>query len=74
MSKRAAIIGTVLRARSNKEKAEATSAFAKDVLPFLASSAIKPIVDSAFEMKDIRAAHERLESNRTFGKVVLLMN
>ena len=31
----------------------------------------RPVVDRAFSLNEIRAAHERLESNQTFGKVVL---
>ena len=29
------------------------------------------VVDSTFDFKDIRKAHERMESNATFGKIVL---
>ena len=31
----------------------------------------QPIVDRVFSLNEIRAAHERLESNQIFGKVVL---
>lgn len=71
MSKRLKIIGTVLRSRSTREKAEATSAFAKDVVPLLKSGAIRPNIDRVFKLKEIRAAHEYLESNESFGKIVL---
>ncbi len=74
MGKRLTIVGTVLRARSNDEKAEATRLFAEQVLPLLAASTVKPIVDSVFSMKDVARAHERLESNETFGKVVILVD
>jgi putative PIG3 family NAD(P)H quinone oxidoreductase len=71
MAKRATIIGTVLRSRSSEEKAEATKLFANDVIPLLAKGSVRPVIDSVFEIKDARKAHERLESNETFGKVVL---
>jgi NADPH2:quinone reductase len=29
------------------------------------------VVDSTFRFADIRKAHERMESNSTFGKIVL---
>jgi NADPH:quinone reductase-like Zn-dependent oxidoreductase len=48
-----------------------TLAFARDVVPLLESGAIRPTVDRVFALRDIRAAHERLASNETFGKVVL---
>lgn len=73
MRKRLSIIGTVLRSRSSEEKARATRLFANQVVPLLKSGAVKPVIDSVFEMKDVRAAHERLESNESFGKVVLLI-
>jgi len=71
--KRLLLRGTVLRARSIEEKRAATAAFARDVLPLLASGTVVPTVDRVYELDEIRAAHERLASNETFGKVVLRM-
>jgi putative PIG3 family NAD(P)H quinone oxidoreductase len=71
MSKRLRLMGTVLRARSTEEKARATRLFAAHVVPLLARGALRPVIDSVFALADIRAAHERLESNETFGKIVL---
>ena len=73
MRKRLQIIGTVLRSRNAEEKATATRLFAEHVVPLLNNGAVKPVIDSVFEMKDVRAAHERLESNESFGKVVLVI-
>ena len=73
LGKRLMLRGTVLRARSIEEKRAATAAFARDVLPLLASGTVRPTVDRVFELDEIRAAHERLASNETFGKVVLSM-
>lgn len=71
MSKRLKIIGTVLRSRSTQEKAQANEAFAKDVLPLLKAGKVFPSIDRVFKVEEIRAAHEYLESNESFGKVVL---
>ncbi len=71
LSKRLKIIGTVLRARSNQEKAEATGEFIKNVLPLMKSGVIKPNLDKVFDIENVREAHEYLESNKSFGKVVL---
>ena len=71
MRKRATIIGTVLRARSIAEKAEATRRFAASVLPLVTRGAIRPVIECVYTPEEIRAAHEHLESNRTFGKIVL---
>jgi NADPH:quinone reductase len=73
MSKRLQIRGTVLRARSMEEKIAATRLFAAEVVPLLAQGILKPNVDSVFPISDIGKAHQRLESNETFGKVVVVM-
>lgn len=73
MSKRLKVMGTSLRTRPAEEKATATRLFAQQVLPLLATGQVRPVIDKVFKMQDVRAAHERLESNESFGKVVLLM-
>jgi len=74
MSKRLTIKGTVLRARPLEEKIAVTQLFADEVVPLLASGTVKPVIDSTFALADVRKAHERLESNQTFGKVVLTLD
>jgi NADPH:quinone reductase len=71
MRKRLTIVGTVLRSRPLEEKILATRAFAEQVVPLLARGAVLPVVDSAYALEDIQSAHRRMESNETFGKVVL---
>jgi putative PIG3 family NAD(P)H quinone oxidoreductase len=71
MRKRATIIGTMLRGRSIEEKAEATRRFASSVLPLVSRGAIRPIIDRVYPANEIRDAHERMESNASFGKIVL---
>jgi NADPH2:quinone reductase len=74
MSRRLEIRGTVLRARSLEEKIEATQSFAAEVVPLLAAGVLRPNIDSTFRMAEISTAHQRLESNETFGKVVIMMD
>jgi NADPH:quinone reductase-like Zn-dependent oxidoreductase len=71
LHKRAKIIGTVLRGRPLEEKAEATRKFADEVLPLIADRKVRPNVDKVFRFDDVQKAHEYLESNESFGKVVL---
>ena len=73
LGKRLHVIGTVLRARSLEEKIAITTAFAREVVPLLAQGTIEPVIDSVFPLDQIQDAHRRLESNETFGKVVLTM-
>jgi putative PIG3 family NAD(P)H quinone oxidoreductase len=71
LRKRAIIIGTMLRGRSIEEKAEATRLFASSVLPLVSRGAIRPVIDRVYPVDEIRDAHERMESNESFGKIVL---
>jgi NADPH:quinone reductase len=71
MGKRLQLTGTVLRARSTEEKARAVRRFNAHVVPLFARGALRPVLDATFALDDARAAYERLESNATFGKVVL---
>lgn len=71
LSRRLTIRGTVMRARNAREKAAATEAFARDVVPLLDRGIVKPVLDRVFPLDEIRDAHALLESNDTFGKVVL---
>ena len=73
LRKRLHVIGTVLRARSLEEKIAITNAFAGAIVPLLTDGTIQPVIDSVFSLEKIQDAHRRLESNETFGKVVLTM-
>jgi putative PIG3 family NAD(P)H quinone oxidoreductase len=71
LGKRLTLRGTMLRGRPLEEKIIATRAFAAQVVPLLASGAVRPVVDRVFPRDQIGDAHRYLESNATFGKVVI---
>jgi NADPH:quinone reductase len=71
LQRRLTIRGTVMRSRSAAEKAAATVAFIRDVLPMLASGVVAPVVDRSYPLEQIAEAHRLLASNQTFGKVVI---
>lgn len=71
LAKRARVMGTVLRARALEEKASLARAFTREVLPLFAAGKLKPIVDAVLPMSEVRKAHQRMEQNDTFGKIVL---
>jgi NADPH:quinone reductase-like Zn-dependent oxidoreductase len=71
MGRRATIIGTVLRARPLEEKAAAVQAFAREVVPHLASGRVAPLVDEVFPAAEAAAAFDRLEAPGKLGKVLL---
>jgi len=71
LRRRLHLFGTVLRSRPLEEKIALAREFSSSVLPLLSSGRIRPVVDSTFSFADIRQAHERMESNASFGKIVL---
>lgn len=73
MVKRLEIHGTVLRPRTLWEKAIATTAFAAQIVPMLASGRISPapVVEAVVPLADAAAAYDLLASDATFGKVIL---
>ena len=71
LGKRVSLIGTVLRSRPLEEKAAVTQAFARAVIPLFRDGALAPVVDEVMPMSAVREAHERMERNETFGKLVL---
>jgi NADPH2:quinone reductase len=71
MGKRLALHGTVLRARSVEDKAAATAAFVAEVVPRIEDRSLRPIVDRIFPLEEAEAAYALVESDATFGKVIL---
>jgi NADPH2:quinone reductase len=71
LAKRARIVGSVLRSRSDEDKAALTAAVAERLGPLFNDGWLVPVVDEVFAAADVAAAHARLESDDTFGKLVL---
>jgi NADPH2:quinone reductase len=71
LAKRLTLIGTVLRGRNVAEKAAATDAFVRDVVPLLADGRVAPIIEATFPLDRAEDAYALLESDATFGKVIL---
>ena len=71
LGKRASITGSVLRSRPLEEKAALAQSFSKAVLPLFESEKLMPVVDRMMPMEEIGAAHEYMESNASFGKLVM---
>jgi NADPH:quinone reductase-like Zn-dependent oxidoreductase len=71
MSKRLSVIGTVLRTRNVQEKADATAAFARDVVPLLEQKTVAPVVDAVRPLDEVNEAYDLVATDTTFGKVIL---
>jgi putative PIG3 family NAD(P)H quinone oxidoreductase len=72
LSKRIRFTGTVLRPRSTAEKAAATTAFSQDLGARFEAGSLRAAVDTVFPLDEIASAHRRMESNDSFGKIVIV--
>jgi NADPH2:quinone reductase len=71
LPKRAALVGTVLRARPLEEKIAISQLFAKQLVPRFEDGSLKPVIDSRYPLARIAEAHELMESNANVGKIVI---
>ena len=71
LMKRLTVVGTTLRARPLEEKIALAQEFSERTIPLFDAGRLKPVVDCVFPFGEIRAAHELMHSNKTFGKIVL---
>lgn len=71
LRKRIKILGTVLRSRPIEEKIALARDFADRILPRFNDKTLRPVVDSVISFDEIRKAHDMMEGNATFGKIVL---
>ena len=70
-AKRANLLFTTLRNRSDEFKADLIRSFSEECLKDFESGKLKPIVDRVFKMSQIVEAHEYLEKNESIGKVII---
>jgi putative PIG3 family NAD(P)H quinone oxidoreductase len=68
------IVGTILRSRAMSEKTELCRSFKASVLPLFRERRLAAVVDRVFPFANVREAHEYVESNANFGKVVVLVD
>jgi NADPH:quinone reductase-like Zn-dependent oxidoreductase len=74
MAKRASIRGTMLRSRPLEEKALTARALERQVLPLLASGAVRVPIEATYPLEQVAAAYERFAAGAKLGKIVLLMS
>lgn len=71
LNKRLTIVGTVLRARSLQEKIEVVRSFEREVVPWLVSGQVRPVIDRVLPMSAVAEAHRLADANSNVGKIVL---
>lgn len=71
LRKRLTVVGSVLRARPHEEKADLAQRFTRLIVPLFERERLAPVVGEVLPMDQIAIAHQRMEENRTFGKIVM---
>ena len=71
MRQRLQVIGSVMRPQSLDEKIAITQRFKDRWLPELKTGTIKSVIDKVFPLAQACEAHEYMEANRNFGKIIL---
>jgi NADPH2:quinone reductase len=71
MRKRAHVRGTVLRARPLEEKIATAQTLERHLAPLFARGSLRPVVDCVLQLEQAAEAHRLMQSNQTFGKIVL---
>ena len=71
LRKRLQVFGSVLRTRTLVDKIDITRRFQANWLPLLSAGRIKPIIDCRFPLERANEAHQYMEDNKNFGKIIL---
>ena len=71
MRNRLQIIGSVMRPQSIDEKIAITQRFMERWLPELKRGTLQPVIDTVFPLAQAQQAHEYMEANLNFGKILL---
>ncbi|ORC90171.1 putative oxidoreductase [Trypanosoma theileri] len=72
--KRATVLFTKLRDRTDEYKADLIGSLEKELLPYIRDRAIVPVVQRSFPLEEVAEAHSFIESNKSTGKVVLTVS
>ena len=72
MSKRAAVMGSILKTRTRDEKLALLEDVWREVWPLYASGRAKVIVGKVFALADAAGAHRWMESGGAWGKTILV--
>lgn len=73
LSKRIAVMGSTLRARTVKERVPLMESLVADVWPGFADGSLRPVIDRVLPLEQVAEAHAALEAGEVFGKVVLTL-
>jgi NADPH2:quinone reductase len=77
LRKRLEIIGTMMRTRGREERIPLVREFAERILPLFDqriehAAPLRPVLERTYPMAELAEAHRAMESNETFGKIVVV--
>jgi NADPH2:quinone reductase len=77
LRKRLEVIGTVMRTRGLEERIPLVQEFAARILPLFDqridhAAPLRPVLERTYPMAELAEAHRAMESNETFGKIVVV--
>lgn len=71
--RRLQIKGSAMRPRPIEDKRAITRKFRERWLPLLVSGRLRPVIDSVYPFEQAAEAHRRMESDLSFGKILLTL-
>ncbi len=71
LRKRIQILASTLRSRSRDYQIQLTKAFSEFAMARLQDGRLQPVIDQIVDWQEVKAAHQRMESNQNTGKIVL---
>jgi NADPH:quinone reductase len=71
LGKRVTVIGSVMRARPLEEKIDLARGAAAELVPMFERGLLRPVIDRVLPMRELAAAHARMEADENVGKIVL---
>lgn len=72
--KRLRLLGSTLRSRDDDFKAGLIARLREQVWPLFGQGALRPVLDRVYSWQEVEAAHARLASNQTVGKLILTVD
>ena len=71
MARRLTVTGSTLRPQSDRAKARIARELQERLWPLIEAGAVRPLIDSTFEMREAVNAHRHMESSGHIGKILL---
>jgi NADPH:quinone reductase len=77
LRKRLEVIGTMMRTRGLEERIPLVREFAERIMPLFDqridhAAPLRPVLERTYPMAELAEAHRAMESNETFGKIVVV--